>query len=133
MEMCEGIHLYSLASIYSAFDCILKIYGVLGDKASDFENNRLKEEKIQKNQKELEKLQEGIKKYINENMYDEEKKSFVRNPEDRKMDISILGAVTPFNVFKPKEKEDFKYNRKNKLIIKNILQEDIKGLNKTII
>ena len=104
-EMCEGIHLYSLASIYSAFDCILKIYGVLGDKASDFENNRLKEEKIQKNQKELEKLQEGIKKYINENMYDEEKKSFVRNPEDRKMDISILGAVTPFNVFKPKEKK----------------------------
>ena len=104
-EMCEGIHLYSLASIYSAFNCILEIYKVLGDKASDFENNRLKEEKIQKNQKELEKLQEGIKKYINENMYDEEKKSYVRNPEDRKMDISILGAVTPFNVFKPKEKK----------------------------
>ena len=29
-EMCEGIHLYSLASIYSAFDSMLKIYEVLG-------------------------------------------------------------------------------------------------------
>ena len=104
-EMCEGIHLYSLASIYAAFDCIMKIYKVLGNKASDFENNRLKEEKIVKNERELEKLKTEIKKYINENMYDEEKKSYVRNPEDRKMDVSIIGAVTPFNLFKPKEKK----------------------------
>lgn len=104
-EMCEGIHLYSLASIYAAFECIMRIYKVLGDKASDFENNRLKEEKIVKNERELEKLQTEIKKYINENMYDEEKKSYVRNPEDRKMDISIIGAVTPFKVFKAKEKK----------------------------
>ena len=55
------------------------------------------------NERELEKLQAGIKKYINDNLYDEEKKSYVRNAEDKKMDISILGAVTPFNVFKPKE------------------------------
>ena len=104
-EMCEGIHLYSLASIYSAFDCIMKIYKVLGNKTSDFENNRLKEEKIVKSERELEKLQTEIKKYINENLYDEEKKSYVRNPEDKKMDISIIGAVTPFNVFKAKEKK----------------------------
>ena len=102
-EMSEGIHLYSLASIYSAFDCILKIYKVLGKNTSEFENNRLKDEKIQKNEREIEKIQVEIKKYINENMYDEEKKSYVRNSEDKKMDISILGAVTPFNVFKPKE------------------------------
>ena len=102
-EMSEGIHLYSLASIYSAFDCILKIYKALGKNTSEFENNRLKDEKIQKNEREIEKIQVEIKKYINENMYDEEKKSYVRNPEDKKMDISILGAVTPFNVFKPKE------------------------------
>lgn len=104
-EMNEGIHLYSLASIYAAFECIMRIYKVLGDKASDFENNRLKEEKIVKNERELEKLQTEIKKYINENMYDEEKKSYVRNPKDKKMDISIVGAVTPFKVFKPKEKK----------------------------
>ena len=104
-EMCEGIHLYSLASIYSAFDCILKIYRILGKNVSEFENNRLKEEKITKNEKVIEKLQTEIKKYVNENMYDEEKKSYVRNPEDKKMDISILGAVIPFNMFKPKEKK----------------------------
>lgn len=102
-EMNEGIHLYSLASIYAAFDCMEKIYKVLGKSASEFENNRLKEEKISKNIKQIEKLQVEIKKYINENMYDEEKNSYVRNTNDRKMDISILGAVTPFNVFKPKE------------------------------
>lgn len=102
-EMCEGIHLYSLASIYSAFDCILKIYRALGKNVSEFENNRLKEEKVLKNEKEIEKIQVEIKKYINQNLYDEQMKTYVRNTEDRKMDISILGAVTPFNVFKPKE------------------------------
>ena len=36
-------------------------------------------------------------------MYDETKKAYIRNPEDKKMDISILGAIIPFNIFKPKE------------------------------
>ena len=67
-EMCEGIHLYSLASIYSAFDCILKIYRVLGKNVSDFDNNRLKDEKIQKNEREIEKIQIKLKKYINTNI-----------------------------------------------------------------
>ena len=66
-EMHEGIHLYSLASIYSAFDCILKIYRALGKNVSEFENNRLKEEKVQKNEREIEKIQAEIKKYINKN------------------------------------------------------------------
>ena len=104
-EMCEGVHLYSLASIYSAFANMLKIYDVLGKDVSDFENNRLKQEKVEKSKKEIEKLQLEIKKYINKYLYDEEKKSYVRNPEDKKMDISIIGAVTPFEVFKPKEKK----------------------------
>ncbi len=104
-EMCEDIHLYSLASIYSAFETILKIYKALGKNISDFENNRLKEEKVQKNEKEIQKLLVEIKKYINENLYDDNKKSYVRNPTDKKMDVSILGAVTPFKVFKPKEKK----------------------------
>lgn len=104
-EMNEGIHLYSFASIFSAFDCMLEIYKVLGSNVSEFENNRLKEEKISKSIKEIEKLQLEIKKYINKNMYNEEKKSYVRNTEDNKIDISILGAVTPFKVFKPKEKK----------------------------
>ena len=104
-EMCEGIHLYSLATIYSAFATILKIYKVLGKNVSDFDNNRLKEEKVQKNEKEIERLMAGVKKYIDTNLYDDSKKSYVRNTKDKKMDISILGAVTPFNVYKPKEKK----------------------------
>jgi len=104
-EMCEGVHLYSLASIYSAFESILKMYGVLGKDVSEFENNRLKQEKVEKSKKEIEKLQLEIKKYINKYLYDEDKKSYVRNSEDKKMDISIIGAVTPFEVFKPKEKK----------------------------
>ena len=104
-EECENIHLYSLSAIYSAFECMLKIYDVLGNDVSEFENNRLKEEKVSKSRKEIEKLQLEVKKYINKNMYDEERKTYIRNPEDKRMDISILGAVTPFNVFKPKEKK----------------------------
>lgn len=103
-EMCEGVHLYSLASIYAAFDCMLNIYNILGNNIAEFENNRLKEEKVAKSKKDIEKLQVEVKKFINCNMYDENKKSYVRNTCDSKMDISILGAVIPFGVFKPKEK-----------------------------
>ena len=103
-EMCESIHLYSLACIYASFEAILRIYRVLGKNVSDFENNRLKDEKIQKSKLEIERLLVEIKKYINENMYDEEKKSYVRNADDKKIDISMIGAITPFNVFTPKEK-----------------------------
>ncbi len=104
-EMFEGTSLYSLSCIYSAFDSMLKIYKVLGKDVSNFENNRLKEEKIQKSIKEIEKLQLAIKKYINDNFYDSNQNSYVRNMDDRKMDISILGAVVPFNVFTAKEKK----------------------------
>ncbi len=104
-EMCEGIHFYSLASIFAAFETILQIYRILGKNVSDFEYNRLKEEKIEKNKREIERQLNVIKQYMNNNLYDNEKKCYVRNPEDKKMDISLLGAVIPFHVFKPKEKK----------------------------
>ena len=104
-EMHEGIQLYSLASIYAAFENMINIYNALGKNVSEFENNRLKEEKINKTKKRLEKLQLGIKEYINNNLYDKDSNSYLRNTEDQKMDISMIGAVTPFNVFKPKEKK----------------------------
>ncbi len=104
-EMYEGIHLYSLASIFGAFNAMLNIYKVLGKNVSDFENNRLKDEKVNKNIEEISKLQVEIKKYIEENLYDENRKSFVRNTNDKRMDISLLGAVYPFRVFSPKEKK----------------------------
>ena len=104
-EMFEGTTLYSVSCIYGAFDAMLNIYKVLGKNVSDFENNRLKDEKIAKSTLELEKLRTEIKKYINDNFYDEDKKCYVRNQEDKKMDISILGAVVPFKVFTTKEKK----------------------------
>ena len=104
-EENEGIHLYSLSAIFAAFEAMLKIYNVLGDNLSDFENNRLKEEKVNKNIQEIRQLQVELKKYIEENFYDENRKSFVRNKEDKRIDISLLGAVYPFKVFSTKEKK----------------------------
>ena len=101
-EMHEGTHLYSLSAIFAAFESMVKIYKVLGKNVSDFENNRLKDEKINKNIDEISKLQVEIKKYIDEKLYDENRKSYIRNTNDKKMDISLLGAVYPFKVFLPK-------------------------------
>ena len=104
-ENDKGIHMYSLASIFSSFDTMKKIYKALGKNVSDFENNRLKEEKINKNIKEIDELMLKVKEYIEQNLYDENRKSYVRNTKDRRIDISLLGAVYPFNVFSPKEKK----------------------------
>ena len=104
-EMYEGTTLYSLSAIYAAFDSMINIYNILGKNVSDFENNRLKDEKISKSKVEIEKLKLELKKYINQNFYDDEKKCYVRNTEDKKIDVSIIGATIPFNVFTPKEKK----------------------------
>ena len=104
-EMYEGTHLYSLAAIFAAFDAMVKIYNALEGNLSDFENNRLKEEKVHKNIQEITELQVKVKNYIEENLYDENRKSYVRNTEDKRIDISLLGAVYPFNVFTSKEKK----------------------------
>lgn len=100
-EMNEGVHLYSLASIYSAFTAMKHIYEETREK---FQTNRLKIEQIEKNIVKMNKEQENIKKFIQENMYDENQKVLHRNCEDSKMDISIMGAVYPFEVFSPTEK-----------------------------
>jgi len=101
-EMYEGIHLYSLASIFGAIEAMLKIYEELH---GEFDNNRLKQEAISKQKNVLEKKARDIKEFILKNLYDEDKKSFVRNLEDGKMDVSILGSVIPFNMFTAKEKK----------------------------
>jgi len=101
-EMCEGIHLYSMASIYSSFNSMLKIYEELKE---EFTKNRVKQENVNKEKENLRKLLVQIKEYSLQNFYDETKKSFVRNAEDKKIDISLLGTVTPFAMFTPKEKK----------------------------
>lgn len=101
-EMCEGIHLYSLAAIYAAFESMEKIYDKIYD---DYEENRIKQEKIRKERKEYQELKLKIKNYIAEKLYDKERKTYVRNTKDKKLDISIIGAVTPFKLYTPKEKK----------------------------
>lgn len=109
-EMHEGTSLYSLASIFSAFQCMIKIYNHIYEEEEKERQkiktpNRLKQEAIIKEKNKIEKYSEKIKKYILENFYDEQKKTFVRNLEDKQLDISILGAIVPFQLFTAKEKK----------------------------
>ena len=100
-EMCESIHLYSMASIYGAFTAMIDIYEVLKE---EFTKNRVKQENVNNDKKILRDLNVSIKDYCLKHFYDENKKSFVRNIDDKKIDISILGTVYPFKMFMPKEK-----------------------------
>lgn len=68
-------------------------------------SNRLKQESIAKQREILSKYMIKIKEYSVSKFYDENTNSFRRNNQDWKMDISILGAVAPFNMFSPKEKK----------------------------
>ena len=102
-EESEGIHLYSLACIYSAFNAITEIHAIL--KPEYEQNNRLKVEAMNKLENTAKKYNQEIKKYISKNLYDENTKTFTRNIKDQKADISLLGLVTPFEIFAPKEKK----------------------------
>lgn len=101
-EETEGIHTYSLAVIFSAFESILKIYEVVN---KEFENNRIKQEKIRNDSEKIKGYLVPIKEYINTNLYDNSNNTFLRNNKDKNTDISLLGLVTPFNIFSPKEKK----------------------------
>lgn len=100
-EMFEGLSFYSVSSIFCAYDRMIKIFKeVIGL----FDNNRLKKEAINKQLKILEEQIVLIKDFALRTFYDDERKTFVRNNNDKKIDISILGAVIPFNMVKPTEK-----------------------------
>lgn len=101
-EECEDIHAYSIAAIFSAFKAMIEINELVKPM---YETNRLKLEQISKSNEKLEKYLVEIKKYILDNFYDKDKKCFVRNNTDKKMDISLLGLIYPFNIFSPKEKK----------------------------
>lgn len=100
-EMNEGIHLYSLSAIYAAYKAMIDIYNEL---SSCFENNRLKQDDIIICKAKYEEQMRDLKKYIMDNLYDKDKKVLIRNNKDRLTDISVMGAVIPFEVFKPNEK-----------------------------
>jgi len=100
-EEYEGVSLYSMASIFASYDVMIKIYKNV---KSLYENNRLKLESINKTTKLLAQGMLDIKEYCLKTFFDEEKRTFVRNIDDKKLDISILGAIVPFEMFKPSEK-----------------------------
>jgi oligosaccharide amylase len=109
-EMHEGIHLYSMASIFAAFTAMIKMYEIIEQEKENKENkeqakNRLKQEDITEQKEILTKDLVKIKNYVLKTFYNENKKCLKRNNIDEKMDISILGAVTPFAMFSPKEKK----------------------------
>lgn len=100
-EEFEGVSLYSISAIFGAFTSMLAIYK---DVIGMFENNRLKVEAINKQIKKLEVLILDVKEFCLKEFYDDNKKSYVRNTIDKRIDISLLGTVTPFGMFTPKEK-----------------------------
>lgn len=101
-EMNEGVHLYSLSSIYAAFKAMLEIYEIM---EGEYTENRLKLESIQKTKVKIKKYMEEIKKYVSKDLYDENTKTLKRNTKDMKTDISVLGSVVPFELFGENEKK----------------------------
>ena len=101
-EMNEGIHLYSISSIIASFESMKKIYEALDDK--DEKNARLKKEKRNNLVIKLNKYIVMLKDFIKNNFIDRDMNILKRNLTDNKMDISIIGAVCPFDVFDVDEK-----------------------------
>ena len=81
---------------------MIKIYEELKE---EFTKNRVKQENVNKEKEELRELNVKIREFVLTKFYDESKKSFVRNLEDKRTDISIIGAVTPFELFTATEKK----------------------------
>jgi len=93
-EMHEGIHIYSMASIYAAFYSMEQIY-------KELELQKKKEKEIVV----LQEYQRTVKEYCLVELCDNQTKILKRNNKDNIMDISILGVVTPFEMLDAKQKE----------------------------
>lgn len=100
-EMNEGISLYGIASIYGAYDSMEKMCNILGREC----NIVYREKKAY------------LRKYVLENLVDKQKNVLKRNNTDGLVDISILGAVIPFEMFDLEEE-----------IVKNTVLEIEKNL-----
>ena len=101
-EEHEGISFYSIATIFAAFNAMIKIYAEL---KTILELNKVKIATMKKQIINLEEKAKKIKEYCLNTFYDEEKKSFVRNLEDKKIDISLLGPIVPFRMFSANDKK----------------------------
>ena len=63
------------------------------------EKNRLKLESVNKIEKKLEFYKKEIKKYVDKNLYNEKMNVLKRNTNDEIVDISVVGAVVPFEMY----------------------------------
>ena len=91
-EEYEGVSLYALSNIYAAFRAAMKI-SIVVLPANGRTNIELDEYSLK------------LKRYILENFFNEDLKTFVRNREDSRMDISLLGPCVPFNMLEPTSRE----------------------------
>ena len=101
-EENEGVSFYSIATIFAAFSAMIKIYAEVKPL---LETNKIKADSLKRQIENLEQKNIEIKEYCLKTFYDEEKKSFVRNAKDRKIDISLLGAIVPFRMFSANDKK----------------------------
>lgn len=88
-EMHEGIHLYSLSAIYSAFKAMTEIEKELDEKADTSK---------------LENYAEEIKEYCLNNFINEADNTLKRNNKDNICDISVLGSIVPFEMLDKNQK-----------------------------
>lgn len=95
-EEFEGISLYSLAAICAAFKAMIKIYGELRE---FYEDDTIKIEYLQKQIEKLQLRVSEITEYCTKTFYDDNRNSYVRNLVDRRVDMSIIGTVVPFEMF----------------------------------
>ena len=100
-EEYEGYSLYSISAIYAAYHSMIKIYENVKD---ILESNKQKNMAISEKVKLYEERQQKIKEFAINHFYKDDKKSFVRNEEDQKIDISLLGIIYPFGMFNYDEK-----------------------------
>ena len=100
-EEYEGYSLYSISAIYAAYHSMIKIYENVKDV---LESNKQKNMAISEKVKLYEERQQKIKEFAINHFYKDNKKSFVRNEEDQKIDISLLGIIYPFGMFNYDEK-----------------------------
>ncbi len=99
-EEFEGVSLYSLAAICAAFKAMTKIYLEVQELYKD---NFLKNEFISSQIEKLQSRVYEITEYCKKTFYDNNRNSYVRNLDDRRLDMSIIGTVFPFKMFSPKD------------------------------
>ena len=93
-EEYQGESLYSLSSIYAAFSAMKSIYREVKEVVNSEETNNSFDEESNL----LDTYRFKIKDYCINTFYDETKKSFVRNLDDRRIDISTIAIIEPFKM-----------------------------------